>query len=131
MIKRYCEIHGIDYQYKVRIDEYGNQDLAIAIFDNWFVYSCGLFVLGEKIEHKDEVDYLKKIESYFIKQGKKQDKLLKSKTVAYYSLKDCKWKIKIYGDILQCASISCKVSKKNNVKTSVDYGDYILTKESK
>lgn len=48
------------------------------------------------------------------------------------------FKFKVYGDKVQCASISYKVSKKNKVKTSVDYGDDtvwdmsdILTKENK
>jgi hypothetical protein len=138
MVKRYCEILKIDYQYQVGIDKHGKQEPAIAIYDNDFIKDgLGLFVLGYENKYKDEQDYLKKIESYFINQGKEQDRLL-SGLFLYWT--DINGKIigKAYGDKLQCASISCKVSKKNKVKTSVDYGDdtvwdmsNILNKENK
>jgi hypothetical protein len=87
MVKRYCEILKIDYQYQVGIDKHGKQEPAIAIYDNDFIEDgLGLFVLGYKTKHKDEVDYLKKIESYFISQGKEQDKLLKGKILSWINI---------------------------------------------
>lgn len=87
MIKRYCEIHHVDYQCQVGTGKHRENEPCIAIYDNDFIEDgLGLFVLGYKTKHKDEVDYLKKIESYFLEKGKEQDKLLKGKILSWINI---------------------------------------------
>lgn len=118
MIKSYCLEKNIEISYTGK--------------KNIYIHGKSMyFILGDTYLSEERSLFINNIESHFLNIGREQDKLLKGKTVSYYSLKDCKWKIKIYGDKLQCASISCKVSKKNKVKTSVDYSDDIFTKENK